>query len=126
MALPYIKHLFTQVLQDGKCHWVTASTVGCKANEVKYFDGLAGPSIKAKISKQIANLLKTNSNNITIHMMPVQQQLNNADCGVLAVAFAISLLFGSCSRNFSPIKCEKSSNQVLKKKKIHTISNVTF
>ena len=54
-----VKHLFTQVLQNGKCHWVTVSTVRCKANEVKYFDSLAGPSMKAKISKQIANLLKT-------------------------------------------------------------------
>ena len=89
-----IKHPFTQILHDGKCHWVTVSTIGCKANEVKYFDSLAGPSVKAKISKQIANLLKTNSNSITIHMMLVQQQLNRADCGVFAIAFAVSLLFG--------------------------------
>ena len=70
--------------------------------------------MKAKISKKIANLIKTNSNNITIHMMPVQQQLNNADCSVLAVAFAISLLFGkdpvqeifhSSSVRSHPIKC---------------------
>ena len=29
-----IKHPFTQILHDGKCHWVTVSTIGCKANEV--------------------------------------------------------------------------------------------
>ena len=49
-------------------------------------------------------------------MMPVQQQLNNADCGVLAVAFAISLLFDkdpvqeifhSSSVRSHPIKCLK-------------------
>ena len=59
-----------------------------------YFDSLAGPSVKAKISKQIADLLKTNSNDITIHLVPVQQQLNSADCGVFAAAFAVSLLLG--------------------------------
>ena len=50
--------------------------------------------LASKISQPIANLLKTNSICITIHIMPVQQQLNSADCSVFTVAFDISLLFG--------------------------------
>ena len=86
---------FVQVLHDGIFHWVCVSNVGCRnSNTVKLYD-----SLYAKVAKhtqdQISNLLNCHDrDNIFIEVQPVQQQTNDVNCGVYALAFATALCFG--------------------------------
>ena len=85
---------FIQVLFDGRLHWVTISTIGSACNTVKYYDSLVGIKIKPMLAKQIANVIQTQEERISIEIMPIQQQANSGDCGLSALAFAVSLLHG--------------------------------
>ena len=86
---------FIQVLFDGKLHWVTISTIGSACNNtVKYYDSLVEIKIKPMLAKQITNVIQTQEEHISTEIMPVQQQANSVDCGLYALAFAVSLLHG--------------------------------
>ena len=59
---------FIQVLFDGKLHWVTISTIGSACNTDKYYDSLVGIKIKPMLAKQIANVIQTQEELISIEM----------------------------------------------------------
>ena len=61
-----------QVLHSGGNHWLTVSTVGVKAtNVIRIYDSL-GTSLPSQTRRQIANLMKTMENSITIEYANVQ------------------------------------------------------
>ena len=51
----------------------------------------------------LSKLLQTSKSLMTIEVMNVQQQRGESNCGVFAVAFAKSLIFGQCPtlRNYT-------------------------
>lgn len=64
-----------QVLHSGGNHWLTVSTVGVKAtNVIRIYDSL-GTSLPSQTRRQIANLMKTTENSITIEYANVQVKL---------------------------------------------------
>ena len=79
---------FIRILHDGRCHWVTVSTFGCDPGEINYYDSLFKGKITDSVKKQICNLLHSKEKKVKVHVMPVQQQKNNTDCGIYAIAFA--------------------------------------
>ena len=82
------RNLFFQILHDGRCHWVTVSTFGCDPGEVNYYDFLFKGKIMDSVKKKICNLLHSKEKKVKMHVIPVQQQKNNTDCGIYAIAFA--------------------------------------
>lgn len=52
------------------------------------------PSISSSVKRQIAALLATDHNKITLKNMDVQMQSRPSDCGIFAIAFATAIVHG--------------------------------
>ena len=88
------KEEFVQILHNGSLHWLCVSNFGCKKGEINNYDSLYCGVIANHVQKQIAKILEEDSDHLTVHVKPVQQQTNQADCSVFAIAFATHLLHG--------------------------------
>lgn len=86
------KEEFVQILHTGSLHWLCVSKFGCKKGEINYYDSLYGGVIANHVQKQIAKMLQEDSDHITVHVKPVQQQTNTVNCSVFAIAFVTHLL----------------------------------
>jgi hypothetical protein len=86
----HISGEFVQLLNVSRCHWVTISNIGCKPGYVNIYDNL--PSIASCTKGQIAAILCTRGNSITLQFHAKQHE--GADCGLFAVAYAASLCAG--------------------------------
>ena len=84
---------FIQILHCNSGHWLTISTIGCKPSEVFVYDSLYSGASEC-VQYQIATLLASPSNHITLKFVDVQMQAGTYDCGVFAVAFATALVLG--------------------------------
>ena len=84
-----------------RSHWTCLSTVGCQAGEVKVYDSLHA-RLSARARKQACSMLNTTEAMLTLKMQKVQIQSGGADCGVFAIAFAMSLCQGKdpCSMSW--------------------------
>ena len=88
---------FVQILHVGGNHWVTATNIGCQENKIKVFDSLhqkLSKKEKQKLHSCLAVLLNTSSSTIVTEWPSMQRQRGESDCGLFAVAVAISLLNG--------------------------------
>ena len=83
---------FVQILHTGDKHWVCISSIGCLSGEVNLYDSLFHNIIEDEVKEQVYDL--TAENDITLVVVPVQQQQNGSDCGVFSIAFATCLIFG--------------------------------
>ena len=88
LSFKVARNPFIQILHDGRCHWIIVSTFGCDPAEINYYDSLVKGKITDSVKKQICNLLHSKEKKIKVHVMPVQQQKNNTDCGIYTIAFA--------------------------------------
>ena len=84
---------FTQVLHNGHGHWLTISTIGAQEAELLVYDSLY-PSISSSVKRQIAALLATDHDEITLRHMNVQMQSGTYDCGLFGIAFATAPVHG--------------------------------
>ena len=83
-----------QILHVHGNYWITISSMFCKSNEIDIFDSLNIGSISKEDQKQIAALIFTKENDITLNFPIVQMQGGSSDCGLFAIAFATSLCCG--------------------------------
>ena len=83
---------FVQILHTGRDHWVCISTIGCSPGIVKLFDSLFHDIVSQEVEDQAQSLLADSFKKLVY--APVQQQTNAGDCGLFAIAFAASLVFG--------------------------------
>ena len=84
---------FVQILHTGSNHWVCISNIGCLPGKVHLYDSLFHDVISQEIEDQTNDLL--GGNLVSLEFVPVQQQTNDSDCGVFAIAFAVSLALGT-------------------------------
>ena len=103
---------YIQILNSAsKCHWVcVANTNSTKSsNEQHYiYDSLSGKHISSDIISQIASYSYHPDSQLVLHVTSVQQQNNGVDCGVYAIAFATSLVYG-----FDPEKIHLDNSLML-------------
>jgi hypothetical protein len=68
-------------------------SMGCDCGQVLWFDSFHG---KPTPSQQtiIADLIKTEKEEIQINMLNVQMQVGSADCGLFALAFTTAIVHG--------------------------------
>jgi len=81
---------YLQILHCCSSHWITASSVGCQPGELMVYDSLfddIDDGTKWKMEKTFASKVKFFS-------CKVQKQKDLKDCGLFAVAFAISIPYG--------------------------------
>ena len=84
---------FVQILNKSDSHWFTVSTIGCKPGVVNVYDS-ATKYTTHRNKEEIAALLHTTSDTITLQYMNVQHQYGGSDCGLFALAFATALCAG--------------------------------
>ena len=82
-----------QILHTGSNHWVCISNIGCLPGKVHLYDSLYHDVISQEVQDQTNDLL--GGNLVSLDFVPVQQQTNDSDCGVFAIAFAVSLALGT-------------------------------
>ena len=97
---------FIQVLYNGSAHWICVfnSDRNRSANNTCYiWDSLSRGKITKNVEKKICALLLCKEPVIKVVINSVQQQGNDVDCGVFAIAYATSPAFGEnrllCSYN---------------------------
>ena len=81
---------FVQILNLGRSHWITVSTIGCRPGQVKVYDSLH-MNLTSSVKKTLAELLQAKSKKITIEYMDTQIQKGSCDCGLFAIATATAL-----------------------------------
>ena len=84
---------FIQILHTGSNHWVCISNIGCLPGKVHLYDSLFHDVISQEVEDQTNDLL--GGNLVSLEFVPVQQQTNDSDCDVFAIAFAVSLALGT-------------------------------
>ena len=88
---------FLQVLHVNGNHWITISNIGLSDSSVNVYDSLyigMNEATKELIAKFV------HKDKVKINIMNVQQQENETDCGVFAIAFAKCLLEGKDSSEY--------------------------
>jgi len=89
-----------QILHVDGNHWITVSSLGCKNgdNSGNEFDITVYDSIYFRLSKHteilLAKLLQTKQRAFTVKISSVNKQAGTDDCGVFAVAYCTSLVYG--------------------------------
>lgn len=73
-------------------HWITTTTLNCKADEVKVFDSLFTYCDKETI-EIIHDYYQHNAGKLTITVSRCQKQTGNKDCGLSTIAFGVALVF---------------------------------
>ena len=84
---------FVQIVNVNRSHWICTSNIGCP---IDVFDSIPAYSIdNQSLNKQIAAMLHTNNSSFKINFINVQRQAGVSDCGLFAIANAVSLCCGS-------------------------------
>ena len=85
-----------QILNDSNIHWLCISTMGCSTDVVDIYDSIKTKSKKpsSHIKEQVAAILHSPADSITLRTIESQEQHNGSDCGVYAIATAVSLCNG--------------------------------
>ena len=95
-----VNESFIQVLHDGALHWLTISTFKCAKDEVCVLDSMFHGNIKKHVIRQICSIVNCSKDILTVHVLPVQQQINGVDCGLFALAFAQYIACTSSNPSF--------------------------
>ena len=106
MSFEIERHRFIQVHHESQGHWITITNVGTENPEiVRVYDSLYS-SCSPSIQQQIACMVNTAKPAITLEFIDVHRQKGSNDCGVFAVAYAVSLCLneepGNLSFNLQP------------------------
>ena len=102
---------FVQVLNVNRSHWIMVTSIGCsKPNEVRVYDSLPSCDVPFRTKQQISSLLFSKCHEIQLVFPTVQQQHNSSDCGLFALAFAVSLCAGNDPSNTTYIQSNLRSH----------------
>ena len=99
---------FVQILNLGRSHWNTVSTIGCRPAQVKVYDSMH-MHLTTSVKKTLVELLQTKSNKITIEYMDMQLQKGSSDRGLFAIATATALCHAQ-----NPVQLEYSQGSMCK------------
>ena len=81
--------------KGGSLRWVTVSThENPVSGAVKLYDSSLALGVSTSIEMSASNMLRYPRSSISIKLMNSNIQPNTNDCGVYAIAFAVSLAFG--------------------------------
>ena len=109
---------FIQIIHTGSDQLVCVSSIGCLVGKVGLYDSLFHDVISQEIEEQTNDLL--GGHLVELQFVPVQQQTNDSDCGVFAIAFAVSLALGTNAKHvtFDTLRMRPHLAACLKAQKI--------
>ena len=83
-----------QIIQCKKSqHWIVATTVNSRSNEVKVFDSIF-VSLDRETKQVLLNLFGHDKAEPKLKLLKSQKQSGSKDCRLFAVAYATSIAFG--------------------------------
>ena len=83
---------FVQILHCGRqAHWILVSTINAPPSTVYVYDSI-NQDVPVDSIPQICNLMNVSSDYLNVIVKPVQIQSNSVDCGLFALANALTLL----------------------------------
>ena len=88
------KGIFIQILNVRNAHWIMVTSINCRKDEVRIFDSLPSEYVPSRTKQQIASILFSSKQEITLTFPIAQVQQDSQDCGLFSIAFAVSLCFG--------------------------------
>ena len=84
-----------QIVNVDSLHWVCASNIYCPPGVIEVYDSIPSFSTGSYgLYKQLAAILRCNTDNLMLKFVNVQRQVGTAECGVFAIAFAYALCNG--------------------------------
>jgi Ulp1 protease family, C-terminal catalytic domain len=84
-----------QIINTEKNHWILIAKGFLATEDVMIYDSLHFDAENSeRVIANICSLVRTQNPSITYLVQPCQRQGNGYDCGVFAIAFAVSLAFG--------------------------------
>ena len=89
--------VFVQILNMCGNHWIVVSNSQCSSNTVRVYDSFYRPykdMERNRLLKQLACLVGS-ENSLTAEWVDMQQQEGDTDCGLFAIAAAVSLCQGN-------------------------------
>ena len=110
---------YVQIFFCHGCHWITASTVGCKEGVINIFDSLYCDDAVSK--KAVAGVFPDSDISFNVPSGPMQ--LGADDCGLYAIAFATSLTF---SHNPANLNARKFKQNQMRTHLISCLQNYYF
>ena len=96
-----------QIINAQTNHWVLIAKGFLSCEEVMIFDSLTfEPSKREHVIACICSLVRTEQSTITYLVRSCQRQGNGFDCGVFAIAFAVTLAYGDDPSHlvYDPVK----------------------
>ena len=88
---------FVRVISLSRQHWVCISNINCPPGMVDVYDAILAYSTgSVSLRKQVAAILKTT---FELRFVDVQRQSGGSDCGLFAIATAVTLCAGRCVRH---------------------------
>ena len=79
---------------ESRRHWILATTVNCKCDNVKVYDSLFHYLDKDSL-RIVENCFRCENEVPQVKMMQCRKQQGGTDCGMYAIAFAVALAFGA-------------------------------
>ena len=95
-ALPFTNVLSpaAQIHHNGKFHWVVSASLN---GHIYVFDSLSTGNLSPSLQIQIASLYRTEVRSLPVQIPPIQQQSNNVDCGLHAIANLVEFCWSQTS-----------------------------
>lgn len=97
------KKKYVQVLHTGNQHWICVCNINPSSsqgilppNSVNIYDSLHSSDslpVPSKVKKQLHYMLKLKRKQLKVNYVKVQQQKNSNDCGLFAIANAVSAAY---------------------------------
>ena len=111
---------FVQVLSCYNSHWILASKIKCKNNQVNIYDSSRTGDVPISTKKIVTSLVESTGKHLLLTFPDVQQQTGGSDCGLFFLAFAYSLCSGEVPETITYKQNELRSHflQCLVKKEI--------
>ena len=84
-----------QILNNSNMHWLCISTMSCPTDVVNIYDSIKTKNPSFDIKEQVAAILHSPADSITLRTIDAQEQHNGSDCGLYAIATAVCLCNGT-------------------------------
>ena len=109
---------WVQILHNGVNHWLVAAK-NKKKNHVDIYDSMGSPP-NNHVLGCVSSLIRPSSNSFAFQLKSCQLQKNSSDCGIFAIAFAMTLACGESPSfsSYSPSQMRSHLVSCFKKKEI--------
>ncbi len=94
---------FVQIVNIANQHWVCISNKLTENGKVEVYDSLPYYTLSSlTLRKQVAAMIRTPTESITLEHIQVQRQVGRSDCSLFAISFATTLCYVNDPHDVNP------------------------